>query len=92
MDRWTGWRRELGWALVALSLAVPCVTVVVTGPGLPFQDEPTPAMLAQQAHQMRVAEVAIPVAVAFGLACFVVGVWLIVRGRHLARAAGRRIT
>jgi len=64
---------------------------MVVGPGLPYQD-PTPPMLAQQAHQMRVADVAVPIAGVLGLACFAAGVWLIVWGRRRARAAVQRNT
>ncbi len=85
---WTGWRRELGWALIVLSFLVPCAVVTVAGPGLPYQN-PTPEMLAEQADRARAADVAMLSAVGFTPTCFAAGVWLIVRGRRRARQTDR---
>ena len=83
---WTGWRRELGWVLVALSLVAPCVTCgILSGVYLPYQD-PTPEMLAQQARDVHQADVVTALVGAIALVCLATGIWLIVWGR---RRSGR---
>jgi lysylphosphatidylglycerol synthetase-like protein (DUF2156 family) len=83
--RWTGWRRELGWVLVALSLLAPCVTFALFSfARLPYQD-PTPVMLAQQAREIHQANVLETAVGTIALVCFAAGVWLIVWARRRAR-------
>ncbi|MGC9666772.1 hypothetical protein ACNTMW_09475 [Planosporangium sp. 12N6] len=85
---WTGWQQELGWALIALSVVMPCLAFsFYSSAMLPFQD-PTPEMLAQQAKDVHQTEVLLLIAGAVGLSTLLVGVWLIVRGRRHAHRAG----
>jgi hypothetical protein len=85
---WTGWRRELGWVLIALSVVLSCVAgSFYAGATMPYQD-PTPEMLAQQAKDVRAAGIQMLIGGTLGLACLVAGIWLIVWGRRLARRAG----
>jgi len=86
---WTGWRRELGWLLIAVALVRPCLASVPwAGAEMPFQD-PTPEMLAQQAKDVRAAEALMLAGWAVGLCVLTAGVWLIVWGRHLARRSAQ---
>lgn len=84
---WTGWRQELGWTLVGLSvLMLFGACFFGTGP-MPYQDEPTPEMLATQAREVHDGRILLMILGPAGVASLVGGILLIVRGRRLRRGA-----
>ena len=80
---WTGWRSELGWTLIGLAVLAPC-TLMTPAVFLPAQD-PTPAMLAEQAERELFFERRLVISAVVAFALVALGVWLIMQGRRRDR-------
>jgi hypothetical protein len=78
--RWTGWRSELGWTLIGLAVLAPC-TLMAPAVFLPTQD-PTPAMLAEQAERELFFERRLAMSAVVALVLVALGVRLIMLGRR----------
>ena len=80
---WTGWRREFGWALIALG-ALSCCGSAIPSVRLPLLD-PTPAMLEKEAIEQHRADVILGIGAAVAVVMFSAGIWFVVLGRIRAR-------
>jgi hypothetical protein len=86
---WSGWRAELGWALIGLGILAPCLLRgLFSFAGMPAQDA-TPAMLTQTDKASNNAEIIIAIGAAAGLATTALGIWLIVVSRRRLRGRSR---